>query len=184
MTTEKLHIETARANAAEKQISDVMSLFKNTHDQKMKLEGELSRIRGDLGWYKVQLDVAQKGGSLSGCSLACSLTSSVEIFRAQEIVERVDRQRVEAEEAVVRAREKTRKLSEARAVDLAMEEGRRLGFEEGLKHGRIMAHVSESEKSRSKSRTASAGGSGSRKSQPVSQSELPEASKVYKSSAR
>ena len=66
MTTEKLHIETARANAAEKQITDVMSLFKNTHDQKVTLEGELSRIKGELGWYKIQLDVAQKGGFLLG----------------------------------------------------------------------------------------------------------------------
>lgn len=68
---------------------------------------------------------------------------STEIFRAQEIVERVDRQRVEAEEAALRAREKHRKLAEARAVDVAMEEGRRMGYEEGLKQGRMLAQMTE-----------------------------------------
>jgi hypothetical protein len=61
MTTERLHSETARANAAERQIADVMSLFKDVHDQKVKLERELMRVREELGLYKVQLDVAQKG---------------------------------------------------------------------------------------------------------------------------
>ena len=38
-----------------------MSLFKNTHEQKVKLERELMRVREELGVYKIQLDVAQKG---------------------------------------------------------------------------------------------------------------------------
>lgn len=61
MTTEKLYSETARANSAERQIADFMSLFKNTHEQKTKLERELLRVREELGLYKVQLEVAQKG---------------------------------------------------------------------------------------------------------------------------
>lgn len=48
---------------------------------------------------------------------------------------------MEAEESAVRAREKSRKLAEARAIDLAMEEGRRIGFEEGLNQGRMIGHV-------------------------------------------
>ncbi|KAF9522961.1 hypothetical protein CPB83DRAFT_70442 [Crepidotus variabilis] len=124
MTTERLHSETARANAAEKQATEVMSLFKNTHEAKVRLEKDLTRVKEELGMYKIQLDVAQK-----------------EIFRAQEVVDRVDRQRAEAEEAAARARERNRKLVEARAVDIAMEEGRRVGFEEGLKQGRILAEM-------------------------------------------
>jgi hypothetical protein len=65
MTTEKLHSETARANAAERHIADVMSLFKNAHDQKQKLERELVRVREELGLHKIQLDVAQKGSRSS-----------------------------------------------------------------------------------------------------------------------
>ncbi len=61
MTTERLHTETARANAAEKQVAEVMSLFRNTHDQKSKSDRDLARAREELGWYKIQLDVAQKG---------------------------------------------------------------------------------------------------------------------------
>jgi flagellar biosynthesis/type III secretory pathway protein FliH len=88
----------------------------------------------------------------------------VEIFRAQETVERVDRQRVEAEEAATKAREKSRKLVEARSVDLAMEEGRRLGFEEGLKHGRVLSQMSEShDDSYSSSRRRSASRYGRRR---------------------
>jgi hypothetical protein len=61
MTTERLHTEAARANAAEKQVAEVMSLFRNTHEQKLKLERDLAHVREELGWYKIQLDVAQKG---------------------------------------------------------------------------------------------------------------------------
>ena len=61
MTTERLHSETARANSAEKQIGDVMSLFRSTHDQKIVLERELLRVKEELSMYKVQLEVAQKG---------------------------------------------------------------------------------------------------------------------------
>ena len=61
VTTERLNHETSRANAAEKNANEVMSLFKNTHEQKVKLERELMRVREELGVYKIQLDVAQKG---------------------------------------------------------------------------------------------------------------------------
>jgi len=61
MTTERLHTATARASAAEKQVAEVMSLFKNTHEQKLNLERDLAHAREELGWYKIQLDVAQKG---------------------------------------------------------------------------------------------------------------------------
>jgi len=61
MTTERLHTATARANAAEKQVAEVMSLFKNTHEQKLKFERDLAHAREELGWYKIQLDVAQQG---------------------------------------------------------------------------------------------------------------------------
>ncbi|KAF9474362.1 hypothetical protein BDN70DRAFT_936725 [Pholiota conissans] len=120
LTAERLTRETARADAAERQASEMLAMFKNAHEAKMKLERELQRTKDELGLYKVQLDNAQK-----------------EIFRAQEIVDKVDRQRVEAEEELIRMKERFRRLSRDVAVEHAMEEGRRLGFEEGLKHGRV-----------------------------------------------
>jgi len=165
MTTERLHSESARANAAERHITDVMSLFKNAHDQKLKLERELVRVREELGLYKIQLEVAQKGASLFFVLHAISLNLIPEIFRAQETVDRIDRQRVEAEESAVRAREKSRKLAEARAVDLALEEGRRLGFEEGLNQGRMINQVAKSEhRNRKESSSSSSATPRSRKS--------------------
>ena len=61
---------------------------------------------------------------------------ALEIFRAQDVVNKLERQRVEAEDEAVRSRDKIRQLMQSRAVEQAMEEGRRLGFEEGLKQGR------------------------------------------------
>ena len=65
--------------------------------------------------------------------------------RAQEVVERVDRQRADAEDEARRGRDKIRKLTEARSVELAMEEGRRLGYEEGMRQGRLMMQARDSE---------------------------------------
>jgi len=93
-----------------------------------------------------------------------SLKLVPEIFRAQEIVDRIDRQRVEAEESAVRARERSRKLAEARAVDLAMEEGRRLGFEEGLNQGRMINQVGKTEHRNRKESSGSSSATASRKS--------------------
>jgi hypothetical protein len=64
ITTERLSQETARANEAERQASEVLAVFKTTHEAKARLEREINRVREELGLYKVQLDVAQKGASL------------------------------------------------------------------------------------------------------------------------
>lgn len=68
-----------------------------------------------------------------------------EIRRAQEIVDRVDRQRADAEDEARRGRDKIRKLTEARSVELAMEEGRRRGYEEGMRQGHMMMQARDSE---------------------------------------
>ena len=53
-------------------------------------------------------------------------------------MDKVDRQRADAEDEARRGRDKVRKLTEARSIELAMEEGRRLGYEEGMRQGRLM----------------------------------------------
>ncbi len=49
----------------------------------------------------------------------------------------MERQRVEAQDELSRNREKLRRLSQTLAVEHALEDGRRAGFEEGLKQGRV-----------------------------------------------
>lgn len=63
-----------------------------------------------------------------------------EILRAQVTVDKVERARVEAEERAVRDRDRTRRVIEERAVERALEEGRRMGFQEGLERGRMLAY--------------------------------------------
>jgi len=64
ITTERLAQETARANDAERQAAEVLAVFKTTHEAKTRLEREINRVREELGLYKIQLDLAQKGASL------------------------------------------------------------------------------------------------------------------------
>jgi hypothetical protein len=60
---------------------------------------------------------------------------------------------VEAEDEAVRSRDKIRQLMQSRAVEQAMEEGRRLGFEEGLKQGRSIHPAPEDPPRRRSART-------------------------------
>lgn len=87
-----------------------------------------------------------------------------EIFRAQDVVNKLERQRADAEDEAVRSRDKVRKLMESRAVEQAMEEGRRLGFEEGLKQGRFLHSALEPSPSKSQERRRSARTEGDRAS--------------------
>ncbi|KAF8801091.1 hypothetical protein BYT27DRAFT_7262318 [Phlegmacium glaucopus] len=129
IATERLSQETSRANEAERQSSEILAHFKIAHQAKQKLEVDLQRVKDELGLYKTQLNIAQ-----------------AEIRRAQEIVDKVDQQRADAEDEARRGREKVRKLTEARAVELAMEEGRRLGYEEGVRQGRLMMQARDNDR--------------------------------------
>ncbi|KAF4614886.1 hypothetical protein D9613_003554 [Agrocybe pediades] len=120
-TTARLSQETARANQAERHAAELLAMFKKTHEAKSRLERDLMKVQEELGLYKLQLDVAQK-----------------EIFRAQEIVDRVERERANAEEEAARARSRMHKLHEELAVERARDEARNAGFEEGLRQGRAM----------------------------------------------
>jgi hypothetical protein len=85
-----------------------------------------------------------------------------EIFRAQDVVNKLERQRVDAEDEAVRSRDKIRRLMESRAVEQAMEEGRRLGFEEGLKQGRFLHSAPEPVPAKSQERRRSSRTEGDR----------------------
>ena len=61
--------------------------------------------------------------------------------RAKEVVHAVENERDDAERAAVKARKVARELKERTVVQLAREEGRRAGFEEGIRQGRLLATV-------------------------------------------
>ncbi|KXN87053.1 hypothetical protein AN958_09399 [Leucoagaricus sp. SymC.cos] len=115
----RLATETDRADAAERQVADLLAQIRLLHQDKLQLRAELAKSHQELQLWKVQLDLAQK-----------------EILRAQTVVDHVDRARADAEERAHRYRQRVRELVEERSVQVAMDEGRRRGFEEGLEAGR------------------------------------------------
>ncbi|KAG5654016.1 hypothetical protein H0H81_008326 [Sphagnurus paluster] len=115
--------ETARADAAERELAKdneaVITRVQSLKEAHMRTEAELARVTAELNLYKIQLDLAQQ-----------------EIFRAQSLLDEVERSRVEVEERGIKDREKLRKLALQRAMDEAREEGRREGLRLGLERGR------------------------------------------------
>jgi flagellar biosynthesis/type III secretory pathway protein FliH len=69
----------------------------------------------------------------------------VEIHPAQGIIDKVDQQQADAEDEARRGREKVRNLTEERVVALAMEEGRRMGYEEGMRQSRLMMQARDND---------------------------------------
>lgn len=65
------------------------------------------------------------------------LTTRTEIYRTREIADRADKQRANAEDEIQCLTSELRKLQEERAVAHGLEEGRRRGYEEGLRLGRF-----------------------------------------------
>lgn len=122
MATDRLGQETNRANALDLRCAEVLSHLRTIIEDRDQLRRTLTKVQEELSLYKLQLDVAQN-----------------EIFRAQKIVDGVDKARVEAEEQAAKDRTLARQLVSERAVWVAREEGRNEGFEEGLRQGRRWA---------------------------------------------
>jgi hypothetical protein len=118
MLTNQLREETQRADDADRRARDVVTRLKAVIEEKFVLEQNANKVREELRLYRIQFDNAQK-----------------EIYRAQVVLNDVESQRVEAEEAAARARDTARKLKEERLIDMAREEGRRIGIKEGLARG-------------------------------------------------
>lgn len=123
LTSERLDQETRRANDAERKTSDALSLLRSTVEAKMLAQQEAARVGEELRLYKLQFENAQR-----------------EIFKAQDLINRIEAQRQEAEEAAARARSTARKLKEQNLVMMARDEGRQLGYQEGLERGRSMGY--------------------------------------------
>ncbi|TFK63184.1 hypothetical protein BDN72DRAFT_776185 [Pluteus cervinus] len=125
-TTTRLSEETARANAAERQMGESLAIVRNAVKEREEVKMRLGTVQEELRMYKRELEVAQQ-----------------EILRAQEVLAKVERERLDAENRATRDRAKLRKLLEEKAIRKAIEEGRRMGFEQGLETGRQMAWEDE-----------------------------------------
>ncbi|KAI0784852.1 hypothetical protein C8Q75DRAFT_777874 [Abortiporus biennis] len=119
--SEQLKSETQRADDAEKKVKEAVLRFKDANNARLAAQQDSARLTEELRLYKIQLDKAQK-----------------EILKAQELLDAVEAQRCEAEEAAARARSTARKLKEEKIMALAREEGRREGIEEGIARGRSL----------------------------------------------
>jgi hypothetical protein len=120
--SEQLKAETHRADAAELRAKEAAGRFQALNEARVGAQQEAARVGEELRLYKGQLEAAQR-----------------EIFRAQDVVRAVEAGREEAERGAARARTTARRLQQERVVELAREEGRRVGFEEGVERGRVLA---------------------------------------------
>ena len=121
--SEQLKAERQRADAAEAKTREVLNHFKNTNELKIAAEQDAARANEGLRLYKLQYENAQE-----------------EIRRAQKLIDSLEAQRLDAEEAAAKARTTARKLKEEKVIMQAREEGRRQGIEEGMAQGRAMGY--------------------------------------------
>ena len=121
--SERVSNETVRADTAEARAKDAVLRFKQVNDARLAALQEAARLHEELELYKLQLDNAQR-----------------EIRRAQELLDALEAQRFDAEEAAARARSMARKLKEEKLMQLAHDEGRLEGMKEGITRGRIIGY--------------------------------------------
>lgn len=119
----RLEQETQRALDAQRRLEDSLTRARSFSNARVAAQQDAARAKEELRLYKLQLENAQ-----------------TEISRAQDIVRTVEAQRDEAEDVAASARTKARQLRQERLIDLAREEGRRLGFEEGIRRGRKLRY--------------------------------------------
>lgn len=115
---ERLQGESQRAQLAEQRALELAARFKQVNDARIVAQREVDRLTQELQLYKNQLDVAQK-----------------ELLRGEDLMRDLEAQRDDAEAVAARARSTARRLREQQLVFRAREDGRRMGYEEGLMRG-------------------------------------------------
>lgn len=121
--SERLNTEASRADAAESRAQDAVLRFKQVNEARLAALQDAARLHEELELYKLQLDNAQR-----------------EIKRAQELLDALEAQRFDAEEAAARARSTARKLKEEKLMQFARDEGRLEGMREGIARGRALGY--------------------------------------------
>ena len=122
--TSQLSQQKQRADDAERRATHAAVRLKEETEARIRLEQTLKQKAEELKLYQVQLKKAQG-----------------EIYKAQDALAEVEKMRDEAEHAAAKARSIARKLREQRLVDIAREEGRRVGLREGLARGQEIEYV-------------------------------------------
>ena len=120
----RLDNETVRRQEAEQRALELAARFKVVNEERLRAGEELQRVNEELRLYKIQYENAQR-----------------EISRGQRILEDMEAQRDDAEAAAARARTTARKLREQQLVLKAREEGRKAGYQEGLRRGTEQARI-------------------------------------------
>ena len=123
LTSDRLDKEIRRANDAERRTLEAIALARSANEAKLIAERDATRVNEELRMYKLQYESAQR-----------------EIFKAQELIDQIEAERQDAEAAAARARSTARKLKEQNLIIMAREEGRQVGYQEGLATGRRMAY--------------------------------------------
>ncbi|KAF8160886.1 hypothetical protein B0H34DRAFT_795737 [Crassisporium funariophilum] len=111
--------EKSRSDDAERKLQEVTAHLKAVNDARLLALRDAARANEELKLYKIQLDNAQK-----------------EIYRAQDVIEFVDRQRYNAEKEAAKLRTRARQLNEMILKQSAREEAWKMGLQEGLDRGR------------------------------------------------
>ena len=115
---DRLQGESQRAQLAEQRALELAARFKQVNDARIVAQREADRLGQELLLYKNQLDVAQK-----------------ELLRGEDLVRDLEAQRDDAEAVAARARSTARRLREQQLIFRAREDGRLMGYEEGLRRG-------------------------------------------------
>lgn len=125
---DKLDQSRQRASHAEKLAVEMLLRVKQAEEERGNAMRQASTVREELGKYKALLDNAHG-----------------EIRRGQQMLEDQEQLRYEAETSAARARDNARQIKQKRLIELAREQGRKMGFNEGIQAGqRIGYHEGQS----------------------------------------
>ncbi|KAH6910340.1 hypothetical protein BKA70DRAFT_1399259 [Coprinopsis sp. MPI-PUGE-AT-0042] len=115
-TVRRLEEEARKARDLERVTKETAQKFMEVNESRLTAQKEASEASRALREEQLRLEEAQK-----------------EIERARAMVKDLARQKEEAEQSAARARAKARKLQQRQLVMQAREEGRKMGFEAGIK---------------------------------------------------
>ncbi|KAH8999146.1 hypothetical protein EDB92DRAFT_1791045, partial [Lactarius akahatsu] len=119
----KLDQSRERASHAEKLALEMLLRVREAEEEREKAMREASAVREDLGRYKALLESAHK-----------------DIRRGQSLLQDHEHLRYEAEAAAARARDTARQMKQRRLIELAREQGRKMGYDEGVQAGQRIGY--------------------------------------------
>ena len=99
---------------------EIAQRFNAVNEARVQAQTDAATLSAELGLYKLQLENAQQ-----------------EIFKAQDVLRKVEDERDDAAAEATEARDTARKYREEHVVYLAREEGRKMGYFEGLRHAQM-----------------------------------------------